>query len=343
MQETPAELGRLIEGYKLCAKSEGKSQNTIDIVSNSVNYFHDFLSTHGLPTNVRYIDTQEIRAFTLHLQQKRCFSNHAFSRPQERGLSSHTINCYLRSIRAFWSWLISEEIIDDNPFLKVKLPKPLRKVIPTFSESQILQLLSVINIGTPEGYRNYAIILTLLDTALRVSELTTVKMDDLWLDEGLLKVMGKGGKERFIPIGREVQRMLWRYINRHRPRPLNQNFDFLFLTKDGRKMTKGRIELIIKEYGEKAGIIGIRCSPHTLRHTAAVSYLRNGGDVFSLQRLLGHTTLEMTRHYCELADIDVKKAHLTASPVDNLGLGKHKRWGRSEHSYSRFSGSKNCK
>jgi len=152
VQETPAELGRLIEGYKLCAKSEGKSQNTIDIVSNSVNYFHDFLSTHGLPTNVRYIDTQEIRAFTLHLQQKRCFSNHAFSRPQERGLSSHTINCYLRSIRAFWSWLISEEIIDDNPFLKVKLPKPLRKVIPTFFETQILQLVPVIDIETPEGY-----------------------------------------------------------------------------------------------------------------------------------------------------------------------------------------------
>jgi len=319
-QRSSTELGHLIAGYRLCARSEGKSKNTIDIVTNSVGYFEGFLRSEGLPTDVTQIGVWEIRVFISYLQQKRCFSNHPFSRPQERELSSHTINCYLRSIRAFWSWLVAEEIIRDNPFPKVKLPKPIKKVIPTFSETQILQLVSVIDTSTLEGYRNYAIILTLLDTALRVSELIGVKMDSLWLDDGLLKVMGKGGKERHIPIGTEVQRILWRYINRYRPQPLNPNFDFLFLTKDGRKLTKGRIEIMMLGYGEKAGIKGVRVSPHTLRHTAAVNFLRNGGDVFSLQRLLGHSSLEMTRHYCELADVDVKKAHLTASPVDNLGF-----------------------
>jgi len=172
----------------------------------------------------------------------------------------------------------------------MKLPKPAKKVMPTFSDPQILQLLSVIDTSTPEGYRNHGMILTLLDTALRVSELTGVKMDDLWLEEGLLKVMGKGGKERHVPIGAEVQRILWHYINRYRPQPLNPNFDFLFLTRDGRKLTKGRIEIMISGYGEKACIKGVRVSPHTLRHTGAVRFLRNGGDVFSLQRLLGHTS-----------------------------------------------------
>jgi len=149
-----------------------------------------------------------------------------------------------------------------------------------------------------------------------------IKLDDLWLEEGLIKVMGKGGKERFVPIGKSIQRILWRYINRYRAEPAIPNCDFLFLTTEGRPMTKDRIDKKMSRYGEKAGINGIRCSPHTLRHTAAVGFLRNGGDVFSLQRLLGHSSLEMTRHYCELADIDVKRAHASASPVDNLAL-KH--------------------
>jgi site-specific recombinase XerD len=319
-QAASTELGQLIGGYQLCARSEGKSKNTIDIVANSVGYFEGFLRSEGLTTDVTRIGIREIRAFILYLQQKRGFSKHPFSRPQERGLSSHTVNCYLRSIRAFWSWLVAEEIIADNPFFRVRLPRPARKVVSVFSENQILRLLSVIDTSTPVGYRNYAIILTLLDTALRVSELAGITMDDLWLDDGLLKVMGKGGKERHIPIGAKVQRILWRYINRYRTQPLNPNSDFLFLTSDGRKLTKGRIEIMMSGYGKKASIKGIRVSPHTLRHTAAVRFLRNGGDVFSLQRLLGHASLEMTRHYCELADIDVKRAHVTASPVDNLRL-----------------------
>ena len=205
------------------------------------------------------------------------------------------------------------------------MPKLVKKVIPTFSPTQLQQLVSSIDTSTAEGYRDYAIILTLLDSALRVTELTNIRMGDLMLDDGLLKVLGKGSKERHIPIGTHVQRLLWRYISRYRPHPVNPNNNYLFLTRDGNKLRRGHIEARMKRYGDNTGITGIRISPHTLRHTAAVSFLRNGGDVFSLQRLLGHTSLEMTRHYCELADVDVKKAHLTASPVDNMDLVKRKR------------------
>jgi integrase/recombinase XerD len=155
---------------------------------------------------------------------------------------------------------------------------------------------------------------------MRVSELCHLKLSDVALEEGMLKVLGKGNKERLIPIGKQVQRLLWRYISRYRPEPLSANGNILFLNRDGKPLTKERVEKILTRYGRKAGLKGVRCSPHTLRHTAAVKFLRNGGDVFSLQRMLGHSSLEMTRRYCELADTDVKRAHMTASPVDNLSL-----------------------
>ena len=165
-----ADLTTLIQGYRLCAQTEGKSKNTIAIVSNSVSYLEGFLDSEGLTTDVTQIGPKEIRAFIVHLQQKRCFSGHPLNKTQDRGLSGHTINCYLRSIRAFFSWLVSEEIIQTNPFTKIKIPKPPEKVIPTFSELHLQMLLSVINTSSPESYRDRAIILTLLDTAPRVSE-----------------------------------------------------------------------------------------------------------------------------------------------------------------------------
>jgi integrase/recombinase XerD len=166
------------------------------------------------------------------------------------------------------------------------------------------------------------VILILLDAGLRVSELTSLTLKDVRLAEGILKVSGKGKKERLIPIGKASQRILWNYINRYRPEPAKPRYDLVFLTKDGWPLTKNRVQKMMMKYGKKADIKGVRYSPHTLRHTGAVMFLRNGGDVFNLQRLLGHSSLEMARHYCELADVDVKRAHSIASPVDNLNLRK---------------------
>jgi len=245
-------LDHLITGYQLCATTEGKSPNAIAIVTNSVNYFFDFLTTEGQSKDVAQITQHEIRAFVLHLQRKQCFSSHRFNHPQDRGLSGHTINCYLRSLRIFFSWLVSEGIINDNPFDRVKIPRPPGKVIPTFTDSQIQELLNTIDARSPEGFRDHTIILALLDTAMRVSELCHLKLDNVWLEDGVLKVLGKGNKERLIPIGKQVQRLLWRYINRYRPEPAGVNCNFLFLTRDGRPLTKDRVEKIMTYYGKKA-------------------------------------------------------------------------------------------
>ncbi len=314
-----SDIRSLIHSYQLCAATEGKSPNSSAIVVNSVTYLHDFLSDNGLSADVTQIGAGEMRAFILYLMQKRCFSNHPYSKVQQRGLSGHTINTYMRSIRAFWSWLVEEEIIESNPFSKLKIPKPPKKIIATFSPHQIKSLIGVMS-GSVEGYRDMVMVLTLLDTGLRVNELTNLKMEDTWLDEGLIKVMGKDNKERLVPIGKQIHKLLWRYITRYRPEPARPNLDNLFLTRDGRPLTKNRVDSIMKHYGQMAGLTGVRCSPHTLRHTFAINFLRNDGDIFSLQKILGHSSLEMTRRYCESANVDIKKAHAIASPVDNLTL-----------------------
>jgi len=314
-----ADIASLLHGYQLCATTEGKSPNSLAIVTNSVTYLYNFLSSNGLSTDVTQIGAEEMRAFILYLQRKRCFSNHPYSKAQQRGLSGHTINTYMRSIRAFWSWLVEEEVIESNPFSKLKIPKPPKKIITTFSPHQIELLLGVMS-SSAEGYRDMVIILTLLDTGLRVNELINLRMENIWLEEGLIKVLGKGNKERLVPIGKQIRKLLWRYINQYRPEPARPKLDNLFLTQDGRPLTKNRVETIMKHYGRTAGLTGVRCSPHTLRHTFAINFLRNDGDIFSLQIILGHSSLEMTRRYCELANVDIKKAHAIASPVDNLAI-----------------------
>ena len=314
------ELDNLIKGYNLCARSEGKSTNYINLITACIGLFIRYLDANSLPTNVSGINPQHIRGFIIHLQSINRFANHPFARPQEGGLSGHTINTYMRSLRAFWSWLEAEEIIVDNPFSHLKIPRAPIKVIPTLSEEQYRALLAQVDITSPQGYRNYTIILLLLDTMVRVSELTSCRMEDLNLEGRVLKVWGKGSRERIVPFAKTAQKALWKYISFHRPEPQIPRNDMLFLTADGRPMTKNRVETIIKSYGRKAGIEGVRVSPHTFRHTGAVNFLRNGGDLFSLQRIMGHSSLEVLRGYVNLSQGDLNMVHSKASPLDNLDL-----------------------
>jgi len=290
------QLDNLTRGYRLYAQTEGKSQKTIGITATAVTTFRDFLEASGFSTDVADIGAQELREFILYLQQVKAYTHHPFTRPQDKGLSGHAINCYLRAVRAFWSWLVRDEIIQSNPLAKVRIPKPPRKVIPTFSESQIRALLGVIDRSRPTGFRDWTIILTLLDTGLRASELAGLKVKDINLDDGVVMVYGKGSKQRMVPIGARVQRAMWKYLQRYRPHP--PNCSNLFLTRGGQPLTVNRIEAIIESYGKMAEMEGVTCSPHTFRHTFAISYLRNGGDVFLLQRILGHSSLDVSRSSC---------------------------------------------
>lgn len=313
-------LRTLLETYQIQARTEGKSSNTIRIYTTALSILQRFLERKGYPTDVTRIGPEEIREFISYLQNVKAFMEHPFTGPQKKGLAGHTINCYLRAIRAFWGWLTAEEIIEINPFDKIKIPKPPKKVIMPFSEAQIHALLNTVDTKSAIGFRDWAIILTLLDTGIRVSELTDLKLEDANLEQRHLKIRGKGNKERIVPIGISVQRAIARYSTKYRTNPIYPLSDNLFLNRDGVLLTPNRIESIIERYASKAGIQGVRASPHTFRHSFAVSYLRNGGDVFTLQRILGHETLDMVRNYVNVAQYDLQEAHLRCSPVDNLKI-----------------------
>lgn len=259
----------------------------------------------------------------VHLQHCRRYVSHPFTKPQPQKLSGHTVNGYMRALRAFWSWLSREGLITENPFDKLKVPKAPKKVIPSFTNAHLQRLFATIDTSTATGFRDYTIMLTLLDTGLRCSELIGLQIEDIDLESRLLKVKGKGAKERLVPFGRRVQKAIWKYITVYRPEPAIPNQDRLFLTCDGYPISKDRLEAIVKRYGRRAGITGIRVSPHTFRHTMAINFLRNGGDVFSLQQILGHSSLEVLRGYVNLALSDISHVHQRSSPADNLHLRSH--------------------
>lgn len=319
------DLPGLVDNYRLLAGIEGKSPKTISTYTTALNVLDEFLELERLSKDVTRIGVSEMRGFISYLQTASAFRNHPFTPRQGKGLTGHTISVYLRAIRAFWSWLESEELIDTNPFDKVVIPKPPEKVVMPFSGEQIHSLLSQIDTSLPIGFRDWLVIVMLLDTGLRVAELEGLKIQDVDLNQRSLRVKGKGNRERVVPFGSTIQLSLVKYLNRYRPLHVVLGSDHLFVTRKGRLLTANRIEALLKEYGIKAGIKGVRCSPHTLRHTFAVSYLRNGGDAFSLQLILGHSTLEMVRRYIYLAQSDLQEVHLRCSPVDILGLNARKK------------------
>ena len=160
----------------------------------------------------------------------------------------------------------------------------------------------------------------LIDAGLRIGEIVRLKIDDLHLDEGIIKVLGKGKKERFVPIGSNSQRVLQRYLFRYRPRQNDSQNEYVFPSTGGKPLTENSLKLMFARLASRSGVK--RLHAHLCRHTFATKFLINGGDVFTLQQILGHSTLEMVRHYVNLASNQVALQHRRFSPLDRLNLRK---------------------
>jgi integrase/recombinase XerD len=300
--------------YKTYARAEGKSPKTVSWVASSVDYFSDFLGADH--QDIAIITGNDLRRFIIALQDKRRYSHHPYNKPQPTKLSPQSILTYCRGVTAFFSFLHHEGFIQTNPMEKVKVPKVPETIVPTFTEKEIEKLLAQPNKQNNEGFRDYCLLLSLIDTGARLSEMAGLKASDIDYEQNLLRVMGKGSKERYVPFGRRVAKAFMKYQLRHRPEPVGT--DNFWLRRGGQPLPASRIEKLVTMYGRKAGLT--RCYPHKLRHTSSVMFLRNGGDVFSLQRKLGHQSLVMTRHYSNLADSDVRDKHLRYGVADRLKI-----------------------
>ncbi len=307
------ELGNLISGFKICCQTEGKSLRTIEWYDAFLCRFRSFLDSKQFPTVISQVNRAHIRQFIIYLQTE------AIVPRTDRSLSPATIQGYVRTLKVFFSWAKRESYIDTNIMDGIPIPKAPIRVINTFTSDQVSRLIEMCNQANGSKYRNLAIILLLLDSGIRISELINVSLKDLDLSEGYLTIRnGKGGKGRIIPIGSLVNKVLWKYVNVYRPQPLTPRIENLFLTENGLTLTKSGVQQMFRRFGRRAGISGVRCSPHTFRHTFAKNYLLNGGDIFSLQKILGHSSLASVRIYLNLFAVDIKRQHQRFSPVDNM-------------------------
>lgn len=237
----------------------------------------------------------------------------------ERGLSPYTIRRHHATLCAFCAWLCSPEIglADENPARKVPPPK-LPKLKPKALEREDIEAILAATEKANTKRRAKALVLFLLDTGARASEVVRVTMAGVDFRSGKVKVRGKGDKERFVYLGRRALSALWLYVKDERPEPAQVGNDHLFLTYEGYPMTRHTLRGIIVRLGKAARV---RASPHQFRHTAAIEHLRHGMDLVSLQHLLGHADITTTRGYLEaLQDEDVEERAKRTSPADNWRL-----------------------
>ena len=227
-----------------------------------------------------------------------------------------TVNTYYRAIRSWFNWMVEQNAIDKSPLLKLKTPPIPKTVIKPITADQVQQLLLCCS-KYFRGQRDKAIISLLFDSGVRRLELVNIKLDDIDLKQGYIRIMGKGAKERYVAIGKEAKRAIVDYLFMR-----NDALPWLFVShlKERRdKLTPDAITLMVNKLMKRAGITGVKLGPHTLRHSFATASIRNGANLFHLQSLLGHSTLNMTRRYVATVDSEEAiKSHKNFSPLDRI-------------------------
>ena len=319
------QLSQALDGYKIASLAEGYSQHTIKPYLSALGTLIEYLGDK----EIHLITSDDLRNFMSYLATD--YIPERMNNPKNTShLSTASHHRYWKAIRSFFKWAGPEFNIQ-RPDLTLKMPAWESKEIIPFTEDEIKLLLKNCDFATvPAGKRkeyqikrsqstrDKAIILILLDTGIRVGELTRLRICDVNLENGEVYIQPfhvKKTHSRTTYIGKVTRKILWRYII---GREGVRKDDFLFVTASNRPMTCQRVLNLLSRLGKTSGIL--RVHPHRFRHTFAIQYLRNNGDIFSLKRILGHKSFEMVNHYLNISTSDASNTHQKASPVDRWNL-----------------------
>jgi integrase/recombinase XerD len=276
-----------IKEYQNYLKLErGLSKNTIDNYTFDVEKLFLFLTQKEISISPIHITEEIIQQFIYEM------ASQVNPRSQSRLISG---------LKSFFNYLIFEDYRNDTPLELIEVPKTGRKLPDTLSTIEIDLLIQAIDLSTPEGERNKAMLETLYSCGLRVSELISLKLSDLFFEEGFIKITGKGNKQRFVPVGKSTIKLVTSYVNQVRVHlSIQKNFeDTLFLNRRGRQLTRAMVFTIIKNLAIKINL-NKTISPHTFRHSFATHLLENGADLRSIQLMLGHESITTTEVYMHL-------------------------------------------
>ncbi|WP_163971807.1 tyrosine-type recombinase/integrase [Oceanobacillus halotolerans] len=279
---------------------------TIKYYRNEISAFLTYLSEQGFdltvlrPTNI----TEELIQDNLILYMR-----------NYKGSKVVTVNTRLRALRAFFNFLHKHKHIPKNPMENIQLLKDRKHVIPTFTKTQLNKLFRQPDLNTFVGVRDYTIMMLFLETGIRVNELTGLTLADIRWEDNLICVRNaKSYRERLVPIQKDMRNQLKKYIAIRG----SVSCDALFITIDETPLSRRGIQQRIDRYGVLADIKGVRCSCHTFRHTFAKLSVQQGANIFELQAILGHTSMEIVKTYVNLFGTDVRDSHRNFSPLKML-------------------------
>lgn len=317
------EIQEVVNQFLIDCEIRGLTDETIRWYGKRLSLFAKRLAEKYGVSELESVKIAHLRQFVQLLMSTKSDENNPRKPTNDKPLSAFTVRGYVRAIKVFFSWCYQEELIASNPSSRLVQPKAPDYLIPTFTIEHIEKMLAACDTSTPEGFRNYVLLLVLLDTGMRASELCGLHVTDV--HDRFVKVMGKGRKEREIGLHPEVAKLLWKYIHKYR-KPADVDETTLFIGRRGEPLKYGGVKSVLQDIKKASGIEGVRVSAHTFRHTFAKFYLQRGGEVFKLSREMGHSTIQITEIYLkDYRSSEARREHTAYSPIGEIGITGKKR------------------